>query len=199
MKFTTVFATLALTVAPVAVANSIVGNWVTPCYDKSKDDSVRSEIWNTQFKEDGTYSWKFKRYGDKACSAATTTVEYPGTYEVVGEAEGGVALNIVLGAYNYTVHDADMVAKLNEEKYCGFDDWAVDVTKNLGGVQCGESKKPGTGETYYDLYKIVATEGQADTVTFGASTEDKDGSSSEKRPTTLDADHVYSRSVTELD
>lgn len=185
--------TLLAGFSSISLADGIVGDWKTPCYDKSKDDSLRSEIWNTNFKEDGTYSWKFFRYGDKACSAAKTTVEYPGTYEVVGDVEGGVALNIVLGAYNFTVHDADMVAKLNEEKYCGFDDWAVDVTKNLGGVQCGESKKPGTGEMYYDLYQIVSAEGQADTVTFGAGTKEKDGSSAEKRPNTLDGDHVYTR------
>lgn len=185
--------TFAFTGSVLANGYPIYGSWQTPCYDKSKDDSLRSEIWNATFNTDGTYSWKFKRFGDKTCETPKTTVEYPGTFTVAGESEGGVGFDIVLGAYNFTVHDAEMVEQLNKEKYCGFEDWAVDVTKNLGGVQCGESKKPGTGEIYYDLYKIVSAEGQADTVTFGASTEDKDGSSAEKRPTTLDADHVYTR------
>lgn len=197
MRLTTIFfavsMTFAMTSAAVANGYPIYGVWQTPCYDKSKEDHPRSEVWNATFNTDGSYSWKFLRYGDKTCETPKTTVEYPGTFSVVGDAEGGVAFDIVLGAYNFTVHDAEMVEALNKEKYCGFEDWAVDVTKNLGGVQCGESKKPGTGETYYDLYKIVSEEGKADTATFGAATEDKDGSSAEKRPTTLDGDHVYTR------
>lgn len=195
MRMTSLFFALSMMLSTAVMANGypIFGEWQTPCYDKSKEDSPRSEIWHATFNTDNTYSWKFKRYGDKTCATPKTTVEYPGTFTVVGDKEGGVGFDIVLTAYNFTVHDAAMVESLNKEKYCGFEDWAVDVTKNLGGVQCGESKKPGTGETYYDLYKIVSEEGKADTVTFGAATEDKDGSSAEKRPTTLDADHVYTR------
>lgn len=190
MKLT--IALLGFVVASSALANTeIVGDWETNC--RLRNDlgykSTISFVVDAETKK-STYSWKFLSYLDKDCKTLGKTREYPGTY-VLGDVYGdGVALDIVLGAFNYTAHDQADVDKLNESKYCGFTDWEINVKKNIGGLTCDGKKNEGTGEVYFDLVKVDTVDGVTSSV-YGATTDEEDGSTAEKRPKTLDMEAKY--------
>ncbi|MBP9674343.1 MAG: hypothetical protein KBD63_04545 [Bacteriovoracaceae bacterium] len=103
-------------------------------------------------------------YGDASCTMQIDSVEKNFYYSVgatVPDAAGiglnGKEINITYISTRLTFQDATSVASNNTSSLCGFNDWEVDVTKDITGLTCDNFIIPNVGELEYDIYYLDTT------------------------------------------
>jgi hypothetical protein len=124
--------------------------------------------------------------GPVAMSAAVVaTASVTGANKVVPK-----AVDVTITAYNFalvTFYSQDLTDLGNQMKFCGINDWKASETRNVSGADCGLLNSwlalPANPEQpKYILVKIENNQLQVSTPD-----KDYDGSTAEKRPTTLGA------------
>jgi hypothetical protein len=116
-------------------------------------------------------------YGDLTCTQAAYSFTFLGPVAI---AEDG-AVDFTSASIQLTAIDARIAASFAAAKLCGIADWEAGVAKEVAGLDCGGTQIPAANSVTYDRVKEVAGG-----IVFGAVTEDKDGSTLEKRPTEYD-------------
>lgn len=121
-------------------------------------------------------------YGDLTCAQAAYSFTFQGPVAI---AEDG-AVDFTSASIQLTAIDARIAASFAAAKLCGIADWEAGVAKEVAGLDCGGTQIPAANSVTYDRVKEVAGG-----IVFGAVTEDKDGSTLEKRPTEYDETTVF--------
>jgi hypothetical protein len=123
------------------------------------------------------------------CTAAQAVITVKGTAASLGQAEGvadAKALNLTIVEATLTPRTEGVVTALNTAKYCGKEDWHLDESVDILGLDCaGESYAK--GQTVFDIYRL-----QDNQLLFGKSTMIWfDATTVADRPTELDQERVF--------
>lgn len=121
-------------------------------------------------------------YGDLTCAQPAYSFTFQGPYTI--DADG--AADFTSASIQLTALDARIAASFAAAKLCGFANWEAGVAQEVAGLDCGGTQIPAANSVTYDRVKEVAGG-----IVFGAVTEDKDGSTLEKRPTEYDETTIF--------
>lgn len=121
-------------------------------------------------------------YGDLTCATAAYAFTFKGPYSIAADG----AANFTSASIELTAIDARIAAAFTAQKLCGVAEWVAGVPHEVAGLDCGGTQIPAAGSVTYDIVKEVQGG-----IVFGTVTEDKDGSTLEKRPTAFDESTVF--------
>lgn len=169
------------------------GNWYADC----EYDGTSYQTRTTSFVA-GSYTHVTTHYSDSSCLQKALDLGETGTYTIGGQVPNAsrYELDRTLTSLTITPQNSTAVTNYNTSSLCGFSDWAIGVTKNVTGLNCGGDYLPAAGLKYYDVfiiwpYSVPATPGYpgtgitAGTLNFGYTDSTNDGSTPAKRPTSL--------------
>lgn len=182
------FIVLSVLFSQSVFADDIKGNWSPGC-NESGEASYKVTVGYTADNDEQLATWDVSHFSDKTCETKTKSFEYIEDYKIGPEVENGYEIDRIHKNVTLTVDSQAEVDKMNTDKFCGFEDWAVGAGKVLNGLTCGEKTYRSVGDGSYDIFK-VSTENDVKSMRLGAWTEEKDGSSPDKRPDVLE-DTVY--------
>lgn len=173
---------------PALAAQSPAYHYQTSCY-QAGDDTLSSSM---QFQ--GTnWTQKHTAFEDEACQ--TPYLIYSTTYQAPANiqaskvtASGPVDLKVT--EVSYTLLTDEVARALNMSGWCGFSDWKANVPKVVTGLQCDDYAVPALNSTLYTTYDIsIGSHGPQ--LHMGDRTDAQNGSSPDKRATTLEALTYY--------
>jgi hypothetical protein len=121
-------------------------------------------------------------YGDLTCAQPAYSFTFQGPYTLAANG----AADFTSASIQLTALDARIAASFSAAQLCGFADWEAGAPREVAGLDCGGTQIPAANSVTYDLVKEV--EGG---IVFGAVTDEKDGSTLEKRPTEVDETTVF--------
>jgi len=172
------------------------GTWLSGCgYSGSYYEIRSSGLSGGQFTQSAT------AFGASGCASPIIKMDITGTYVLGGrlsETSGSFKIDYTLATFSLTPMDATVVTSYNTGSFCGFNDWALGVSKDVTGLTCNSSSIPSAGDMSYDIFQIYTTsipsagivEGE---LNFGYYDASHDGTSDAQRPTSLDGTFNYSR------
>ena len=176
-----------------AAATELEGSWTTGCQSTGTSSYLESMRSDVVMVGDAMQFTNFEYTGSATCEDKfVLLVTHERMNFTIGEAvaqpTGAKKFDAVYTAYDLTpfsvtyqvlINRAD---EFNSEKYCEITDWAVGVTRDLLGKNCGQEYGNVTsGEKSYDIY-TNDTKG----LCFGDMTATGvDGTTEAKRPTTV--------------
>lgn len=145
------------------------------------------------------YSEALFIFTDNTCSTLSYVIESTGSYVVTPDpASFGMSftdgkIDKTVSTYAITPQSVAAANSMNSGHRCGYNDWAVGITKDVTGLICGEGMRT-IGSTEYDIYSYSFTTslwGNAGDMMFGLMDSSLDGTSSAKRPTTFNGNFVF--------
>lgn len=162
-----------------AAGRDLDGTWTTACYEKAKTSLTYDNL---------ELVGKYIEYADDACTSEIHISTWTGTVAVTGQtAAGANKIDISFGSFESVALTPENAALNNMYMYCGFTDWAADVTKDILGSECFGFSIPEGGESL-DIYLV-----EGDTLKFGKAaivgTELKEAD----RPAAIDDTRVFTR------
>lgn len=162
------------------------GTWSTGCLAAGSASQIRTSSFSS-----GTYNHSINLYSGTTCSIAAAVLSEDGSYTVSGS-----NLDKTLSQLTITLQSASAVTDYNTASMCGFNDWAIGVTKDVTGLSCAGEAIPSAGQVYYDLYDIENMDipelgTQIGDLKFGYFDAAHDGTTPEKRPTSMDGNYVF--------
>jgi len=178
MIFSKLLVAGALCVSAVGMAD-VQGLYQADCWSVEEDGLSVGRSINFE-KETATQLQTI--YGDLTCAAPAYTFTFQGPYAI----EAGGAIDFTSASIQLTAVDDRIAASFAAARLCGIADWETGVAQEVAGLDCGGTQIPAANSVTYDLVKEV--EGG---IVFGAATEDKDGSTLEKRPTEYDEATIF--------
>ena len=121
-------------------------------------------------------------FGDLTCAKGAYSFTFKGPYTL--GADG--AADFTSASIQLTALDARIAANFTSAKLCGIEKWEAGVAQEVAGLDCGGTKIPEANSMTYDRVKEVKGG-----IVFGAVTDEKDGSTLEKRPSEYDETSVF--------
>jgi hypothetical protein len=173
--------------------SELEGTWATSCLaEKSQDGSIESHLKTTTVFGKDSYVSTNTSYtdADTTCTgSAVYVVEHTANYTVgadVATPAGSKILDSTPTKVLITLKTEEFVTFFNGGKFCGAEDWAIDVAKDVTTQTCGDNDGP-MNAARYDIYDVEGT-----TLKLGDDTDSESGTTAAKRPTTLSSD-VYNK------
>ena len=162
---------------------AIQGVWVSPCLP------ARAEIGFSQASVDETQIFtatevqiRQRNYTDAACRDPYFSRTVLATFSVgdaILDPIGARKLELAEAKVLVRVEAAKAASDLSQQFYCGRDDWALGVDKDVAGLTCNGVKTPAAGAVVHQIAQV-----DEDTLYLGSASSG-DGSTPDKRPTVL--------------
>lgn len=169
------------------------GTWKTGCVIKSSIAQNLTASYNSSI-----YQHSGKIYSDIGCQTESLEIVEAGSYTIQGKSPGTsmIMLDRVISSMTLKPLSASIANTYNTNNHCGYSDWSVGVAKNVLGRTCSGVLIPSPGAVYYDLYSIArfdtsaipgfpGTGSHRGDLNFGYTDSGKDGSTEDKRPTSV--------------
>lgn len=173
---------LSLAAAPLA------GVWNAPCIVAHAQDHDYGLL-DTVTLDDSHYERVSRAFNTTDCQTLGSVNTLQGTYRLATDEAGLATFDFVLEHLIITPHDRWIVFFFNQASFCGFRDWAPQQPKDVTGLQCGDTRMPGQGDVFYDVYDLTAD----GTLYFGDVTDRYDRRAPGRRPVELDVTQPFRR------
>jgi hypothetical protein len=121
-------------------------------------------------------------YGDLTCAQPAYSFTFQGPYSIAADG----AADFTSASIQLTALDERIAASFAAAGLCGISNWEAGVAQEVAGLDCGGTQIPAVNSVTYDRVKEV----QGGLV-FGAVTDEKDGTTLEKRPTDYDESTIF--------
>jgi len=131
---------------------------------------------------------KYTVYDDSNCQNIFLVNIVSGKYQVTGtstDVVGAQKIDLTYSTSTMTLYKPSLIEKYNHEKVYGYNDWKVDVPKNISGRSYSQSDQP-AANARFSLYRV-----ENNKMYLGRIIGSKDGSSAEKRHVALDMKKAY--------
>lgn len=187
MKFATMFALVASSSFGCGSSSSsddsskptIAGTFKSDCVPLNSGGIIYSLV-NT----DSASRAESTIYSDKSCLTALMVTTGTRAYTVgnaVANLTNAYEIDFTYSKVETTFKNEAAVAEANGLKSYGMDGWQLSVTRDVTGKKYNDSAtaQPSSGQVAYLIYKIDGTD------YYGADNSSVDGSTKEKRPTSL--------------
>lgn len=119
------------------------GNYQRPCNMVDDEAYLTSRV----SVQDRQWVVAHTAYEEEQCQKAYLT--YETHYKVQEVTEREIDMSVL--EVSYTVHTDETAEALNTIRFCGFEDWQKDVTKDISGAACEDFEPPAKGEVIYSI------------------------------------------------
>jgi len=163
------------------------GTWATGCLDSGSSFYAK---YTTSY-VGGQFTNRASVTMSSSCSLEILRADTSGSYVLAGVQSDDTKyqkVDITLGTSILTIYDSSLVSSYNSTSYCGFNDWAVAVGKDITGQTCSGYTMATAGTRVYNIFYV--TNG---VLKFGIGDSSHDGSSDTLRPITLDDAFSFTR------
>ncbi len=109
------------------------------------------------FNRDLTFINTYESFKDSGCYfSPVVTQKIYGTFNVVptNSSETNGTMDSVIQTWVIVPTSSAAASSYNSLNYCGFNNWALNVEKNVTGLNCGTTTMPSAGTTEYSVYKV---------------------------------------------
>jgi hypothetical protein len=145
----------------------------------------------------GNYSVSYFFYSDANCTNLASDIEESGTYSASAmDSNGNGDIDFTVSVLSVTPKTSAQAATYNSSTYCGFNDWAANVTKSIFSRTCDSVAMPASGATQYSIYYIapITDPINGGNLFLGVSTFGHDGTTALQRHVSLGS-VVYENSL----
>lgn len=166
------------------VDDAFLGTWRTSCM---VDGEISQRV--IRVHTDGQMRLVHSVYYDKLCTVIGTDATLMTSYELVDMTTSPYKINYTVDSYTLTIRSESFVDYANTNKFFGYTNWAVGVTKDVAGKSpaTGDVPYEAVGDVMYGVYKIKANE------LYVGDTETLDGTTEAKRPIVINEDLVFTK------
>lgn len=180
---------MLVALAALSLASSpLAGVWDAPCAVAHAQDHDYGLL-DTVTMDDDHFERVSRAYNTTDCKTLGSVNTLQGTYKISADEAGLATFDLTLEHLIITPHDRWIVFFFNQATFCGFRDWASGQPKDVTGLQCGDTRMPGRGDVFYDVYDLTAD----GTLYFGEVTDRYDRRAPGRRPVALDATQPFRR------
>jgi hypothetical protein len=159
----------------------LLGTWTKPCTNMGtvgfRQDSLVIGATTVQIRMDFDQTDSTCRGNPDLEARGNFTYTTPAFQPLVN-----TNIDLVLKTIKAKIKNTAAVATANAASFCGFNDWAVDVEKDVTGRDCIQDM-PAANKNFYQILRLET----AHRLFVGALTEAQDGSDPSKRPTNLES------------
>ena len=156
-----------------STTTEIEGTWLTSCFSSGsyyKIDTVTVS---------GTgMVYKSEMHADSSCSTDNNTQEWTYSSLSIGDAvtydngtKTGAYFSMILSGATETPNSSYDVTWVNDNSYCGYSDWELNVAKDITGKTCGSSTIISANTKLLSLYKNESS----NTIQLGSFNIESDG------------------------
>ena len=136
------------------------GKWITSCYFDG-DNYVREsfEVSGTDIITQSTYYSD----SDSSCSSALFKMDISNSSASVGEkvvfadSTEGYKISYRVQRLTYTPVSSEYASLINTASLCGLDNWEVNTTIDVLGMNCSGTTMPQKNTTFYNVYNLIGT------------------------------------------
>lgn len=168
------------------------GVWYGDCH-QSTAGAYQS---NTISFQDGSYLETIKVYTDSGCSQKILEIAEGGSYVIGDDFQAGsktTELDLTLSKLSLTPSTSEVANTYSIQSMCGISTWEVGKPIEVTGLSCGGETMPAAGKNLFTIYRIYEDsisglpgfDHNIGDLAFGYTGGTTDGSSHEKRPTSL--------------
>ena len=136
------------------------GKWMTSCYFDG--DNYATESFEVSGTDIMTYSTYYSD-SDSACSSALFKMDTNNSGASVGEkvvfadSTEGYRISYRAQKLTYTPVSSEYASLINAVSLCGLNDWEVDTTTDVLGMNCSGTTMPQKNATFYNVYNLIGT------------------------------------------
>ena len=137
------------------------GTWVKSCDGGSYYRSTTFYYKDTVVVSGSNVTWKEEAHSDSNCSSDNYTRDW--TYSnglSIGDAvtyesgtKTGAKFTLTLSGLTETQNNSDEVTLANNNSYCGYSDWELNVAKDVAGKTCGSHDWDSVNTKRLSVYK----------------------------------------------
>ena len=136
------------------------GKWMTSCYFDG--DNYAKESFEVSGTDIMTYSTYYSD-SDSSCSSALFKMDTNNSGASVGEkvvfadSTEGYRISYRAQKLTYTPVSSEYASLINAVSLCGLNDWEVDTTTDVLGMNCSGTTMPQKNATFYNVYNLIGT------------------------------------------
>mgnify|MGYP006418242979 CR=1 FL=1 len=137
-----------------ACAHILEGKWTTNC-----NQFGRHALISTVEFEQNVYRAFGSFYARPGCGIKTVNAKFEGSFEVGQSYGAGIEFNYIPQQLTLTLLKHEVVAHYNKNKICNFDDWALNIPRDiLGQPNCVGFVPPDKNIELFDIFNFKAEE-----------------------------------------
>ena len=136
------------------------GKWITSCYFNGNNYARESfEVSGTDIISQSTYYSD----SDSSCSSALFKMDTSNSSASVGEkvvfadSTEGYKISYRVQRLTYTPVSSEYASLINTASLCGLDNWEVNTTIDVLGMNCSGTTMPQKNTTFYNVYNLIGT------------------------------------------
>ena len=136
------------------------GKWITSCYFNGDNYARESfEVSGTDIISQSTYYSD----SDSSCSSALFKMDTSNSSASVGEkvvfadSTEGYKISYRVQRLTYTPVSSEYASLINTASLCGLDNWEVNTTIDVLGMNCSGTTMPQKNTTFYNVYNLIGT------------------------------------------
>ena len=136
------------------------GKWITSCYFDG--DNYAKESFEVSGTDIMTYSTYYSD-SNSSCSSALFKMDTNNSSASVGEkvvfadSTEGYRISYRAQKLTYTPVSSEYASLINAVSLCGLNNWEVDTTTDVLGMNCSGTTMPQKNATFYNVYNLIGT------------------------------------------
>ena len=144
-----------------STTTELEGTWVSTCYSYSYYRSTTFYYIYTVVVSGSNVTWKEEAHNDSNCSSDNYTRDW--TYSnglSIGDAvtfesgtKTGAKFTLTMSGVTETLNNSYEVTLANNNSFCGYSDWELNVAKDVAGKNCGPNDWDSVGTKRLSIYK----------------------------------------------
>ena len=144
-----------------STTTELEGTWVSTCYSYSYYRSTTFYYIDTVVVSGSNVTWKEEAHNDSNCSSDNYTRDW--TYSnglSIGDAvtfesgtKTGAKFTLTMSGLTETLNNSYEVTLANNNSFCGYSDWELNVAKDVAGKTCGPNDWDSVGTKRLSIYK----------------------------------------------
>lgn len=159
---------------------SLLGKWGSTCRKISVERSHYSDL-NVS---STNLSHNYRYFYDSQCQQKDYRLLELAHYATSLNPNNAVlSLDLILDRLLVTFYRQETVDGVNEIELCEYDDWQVNIPKDILGKKCPEGE---VGDEFFDIVQIMRGR-----LYFGLKSKELDGTTEAKRPNQINYDEPY--------
>ena len=144
-----------------STTTELEGTWVSTCYSYSYYRSTTFYYIDTVVVSGSNVTWKEEAHNDSNCSSDNYTRDW--TYSnglSIGDAvtfesgtKTGAKFTLTMSGLTETLNNSYEVTLANNNSFCGYSDWELNVAKDVAGKTCGSHDWDSVNTKRLSVYK----------------------------------------------
>ena len=138
-----------------STTTELEGTWLASCFSSGSYYKI-----DTLTVSGTGMEYKSERHSDSSCSSDNYTQEWTYSSLSIGDAvtyesgtKTGAKFTLTLSGLTETQNNSDEVTLANNNSYCGYSDWELNVAKDVAGKTCGSHDWDSVNTKRLSVYK----------------------------------------------